>query len=297
MIFISHRSRSKAWRAALISVITLTSSLCAAAPAVTVGLSGGLESFRLKEFDNGGARLLSEAGYRYVTTAFLDNVGKYDLQTPLLYHAEVSAYWGQVDYDGQSQSVDPAQSNLPLSSQTDYQGGRGEAMAGYRFPVPGGIRAIELMGGMGVDVWSRSIHSATTSNGTLVSGIKEIYNAYYGKAALGLSNLFTSTWRNHVEFGVKMPFSISETINLSKVGYDSDLTVYPGNSYSLFAKLLLEPPPKGNKPGNMVIKLYYDGFRFDPSKTKTVGHNGSLVYVWQPETHMDIFGLQLGYRF
>lgn len=289
-------SRKMARLASLISVMILTSSLCTASPVATVGLSGGLESFHLKEFDNSGTRLLSESGNRYVTTAFLDNGDKYELQTRLLYHAEISAYWGRVDYDGKSQSIEPAQSNLPLSSQTDYQGGRGEAMAGYRIPIAGGLRALDIIGGLGFDIWSRSIHSAVASNGTLVSGIKEIYNAYYGKAALGLNNLFASTWHNHLEFGIKMPFSISERINLSKVGYDSDLTVYPGNTYSGFISLLIEPP-KHNNSGHMVIKVYYDGFRFNPSKTKTVSRNGTLVYAWQPETHIDIFGVQLGYRF
>ena len=81
------------------------------------------------------------------------------------------------------------------------------------------------------------------------------------------------------------------------MGYDSDLTLSPGNTFSGFIKLQLEPQSIDNKPGNLVINVYYDSFRFDPSKAKTVTRNGSPVQVWQPETHMDILGLQLGYRF
>jgi hypothetical protein len=287
----------KAWLGSIISLMILTSSVCVATPAATVGLSGGLEEFRLKEFDSTGARLLSETGNRYVTSAFLDNAGRYDLETRLLYHLDAGIYWGQVNYDGKSQSVYPAQSNLPLMSRTDYQGGRAEAILGYRFKPPNIPHPVEVMGGLGLDVWSRSIHSATTSNGTLVSGIKETYNAYYGKIALGLSNLFPSSWHSHLQLGIKLPFYISEHINLSKVGYDSDLTLSPGNTYSEFIKLALEPQPKDNKSGNVVISIYYDGFRFDPSKAKTATYNGSPVQVWQPETHIDIFGLQIGYRF
>ena len=297
MISCHNGNNKKAWLAAVILISALASSLSVAAPVATVGLSGGVEAFRLKEFDSNGVRLLSETGNRYVTTAFLDNGDKYQLDAALLYHLEASAYWGQVDYDGKSQSVDPTQSNLPLISQTDYQGGRAEALLGYRFRPFSNPRTIEILGGLGVDGWSRSIHSATTANGTLVSGIEETYTAYYGKIALGLSDLYPSSWHSHLQFGIKMPFSISEDINLSKVGYDSDLTVSPGNSYSGFVNLLLEPQPKDNKTGNLVISVYYDGFRFDPSKAKTATRNGSSDQVWQPETHIDIFGLQIGYRF
>lgn len=297
MIFYRNGYHNKARLASVIFLMTLTSSLCIAAPVATVGLSGGLEAFRLKEVDSTGTRLLSETGNRYVTTAFLDNGDKYEPAASLLYHLEASAYWGQVDYDGKSQSVDPAQSNLPLMSHTDYQGGRAEALLGYRLRPSSSSRSLEVMGGLGVDSWNRSIHNATASNGTLVSGIKETYNAYYGKIALGLSNLYPSTWHSHLQFGIKMPLSITEDINLSEVGYDNDLTVSPGNTYSGFINLVLEPQPKDNKTGNLVMSVYYDGFRFDPSKAKTVTRNGSPIQVWQPETHIDIFGFQIGYRF
>ena len=297
---IVHRSghqNHKPWLVSIICLMTFSSSLCLAAPAATIGLSGGLETFRLKEFDSAGDRLLSETGNRYVATAFLDDGAKYNLETPLIYHLETSAYWGQVDYDGKSQSVDPAQSNLPLMSRTDYRGGRAEALFGYRFKASNSPRDIEIIAGTGIDSWSRVIHSATTSNGTLVSGIKETYVAYYGKIALGLSNLYPSTWHSYLQFGVKMPFSISEDINLSEVGYDNDLTVSPGNTYSGFVNLALEPRPKDNKSGNLVVRVYYDGFRFNPSQSKTATRGGSPIQVWQPETHIDILGVQIGYRF
>ena len=289
--------RNKLWLAAALTLMILTSPLCMAAPIATVGLSGGIEAFRLKEFDSSGSRLLLETGKRYVTTAFLDDGGKYAPEAPLHYHLEASAYWGQIDYDGKAQSVDPTQSNLPLMSKTDYRGGRAEALLGYRIKPMGGTRGLELIGGLGVDGWNRRIHNATASNGTLVSGIEETYTVYYGKVALGLNNLYSSSWRNQLQFGVKLPYNITEDVYLSNVGYDRDLTLSPGNTYSGFIKLQLEPQPKGNKPGNLVINVYYDGFRFNPSKAKTVTRNGSPVQVWQPETHIDILGLQIGYRF
>lgn len=285
------------WLAFAISLGTFISPYCAAAPAPTVGINAGLEYFHLQEFDNSGVRLLSETGNRYVTTVFLDNGDKYRFETPLVYHLEASAYGGQVDYDGKSQSIDPNQSNIPLTSQTDYWGGRGEAMLGYRYKLSSHPAAIELLGGVGIDSWNRSIHNAIAANGTAISGIEETYTAYYGKAALGLSDLFPSSWHSHLQFGIKRPFNISEDVGLSKVGYDNDLTISPGNAYSGFVNLLIEPPAKDDKPGNLIISAYYDGFRFDPSKAKTATRGTSSDRVWQPETHIDIFGVQIGYRF
>lgn len=297
MISCRNRHNKKAWQAPFFLTMALASSPSVGSPVATVGLSGGLEAFHLKEIDSSGVRLLSETGNRYVTTAFLDNGDKYQPETPLIYHLEASAYWGQVDYDGKSQSIDATQSNLPLMSQTDYRGGRAEALVGYGFSPFTNPRAIEVLGGLGVDSWNRSIHNATTANGTLVSGIEETYTAYYGKVALGLRDLISVSWHSHLQFGIKMPFSISEDINLSQVGYDNDLTISPGNRYSGFVSLLLEPQAEDKKPGNLVINVYYDGFRFDPSKPKTATRNGSSDQVWQPETHIDVFGLQIGYRF
>jgi len=283
----------------LILAAFLTMSIpshCPAVPIPSVGLSGGLEGFHLKEIDSSGTRLLSETGRRYVATAFLDDSDKYEFKTPLLYHLEASTYWGQVDYEGMSQSITPGQNNLPLLSQTDYLGGRAEAMVGYRFMLPNHSSAIELLGGMGVDGWKRRIHSAVASDGTAVSGIEERYTAYYGKIALGLSNLYPSGWYSHLQFGVKIPVDIIEYVYLSKVGYDNDLTLNPGNTLSGFVDLQFESS-HSDKAGNPVFRIYYDAFRFDPSAAKSANRGTSTDHVWQPETRIDIFGLQIGYRF
>lgn len=286
------------WLAAALAGMVGSSSAYADSPLsnLTFGLSGGLESFHLKEISN-GSRLLAESGNRYVITALLDNRDRYDPQTTLLYHLEAASYWGQVDYDGQSQSVDPTQSNLPFNSQTDYQGGRGEALLGYRFMPSLLPRSIEVLGGIGLDTWSRRIKDGTTANGTPVSGIKEVYRAYYGKIALAMSDLFPSSWHNHLQAGLKMPFSINEDVSLRAAGYDSDVSLSPGNSISGFIKLVMESRPDKDKTGNLLISVYYDSFRLDSSPSKTVTLNGNPIQVWQPETHIDIFGVQAGYRF
>jgi hypothetical protein len=272
-------------------------SISTSARATSFGISGGVESFHLKEIGSTGTRLVSETGNRFVATALFDNYKRYESEIPLLYHLEASVYLGQVNYDGQSQSLDPAQNNLPVRSQTDYQGGRAEALLGYRFNPSVVPRGIELLGGLGVDSWNRRIQDGTASNGTQISGIKETYRAYYGKAAVGFADLFSPTLHSHLLFGIKMPLNINEEVNLSNLGYDNDVSVSPGNTYSGFIYLVLEPQSKNGSPGNMIFSAYYDGFRFDPSKSKTATRNGSSIQIWQPETHIDVFGVQIGYRF
>ena len=260
-------------------------------------VSGGIEVFKLKEIGSSGTRLLSESGNRFVVNAIFDNRDRYDMQSHTLYHLEAGIYLGQVDYDGQSQSIAGPTQNSPFKSKTDYIGGRGEALLGYRFnptalPVP-----LDILGGLGTDNWGRHIQDGTTDNGTAVSGITEIYHVYYGKIAAGLTNIFPVSWGNHLQAGLKIPFSISEHVNLQELGYDNDLTLSPGSSYSGFIKLVMEPRPAPGRHGNLLISIYYDGLRFDPSPSKTVGHSGTVVQVLQPETHIDIYGVQIGYRF
>lgn len=263
----------------------------------SLGFSGGVEHFHEAEFSGSGSRLLSESGGRYLITALLDDKERYNRDVSFFYHIEASAYLGQINYNGRSQSLDPAQNNIPLDSKTNYQGGRTEALVGYRFK-PFTIRhPVEVIGGVGFDGWSRRIQDGTAANGTLVSGIQETYRATYGKIALGLTDVIPSTWHNHLQFGLKTPFSITEDVGLRDLGYDNDVSLSPGNTYSGFIKLIMESPPDKDHPGTMLFSVYYDGFRFNPSDSVTAFQNGNPVQVYQPETHIDIIGAQLGYHF
>lgn len=266
--------------------------------AVAPAISGGVEYFHLKELDSNGSRLLAETGTRYAISAALDNASRYDPLTPWLYHAEITAYTGQVDYDGLSQSIDPTENNLPFGTDTNYLGARAEAQLGYQVRPAVLSHALQLIAGLGVDGWRRRIHTGFTANGIQVSGTEEIYRAFYGKAALGIADLWSGGWHNQIQAGVKLPIRIVEDVNLRAVGYDNDLSLSPTNAYSGFARLTLEAPrPRNAAGGNLLLSLYYEGLRFDPSPSKLVSRGDTLVSVWQPETRIDVFGVQVGYRF
>ena len=139
----NYKTHGNTFRAWLIFVSTLVGFIalpCWADMTTKVGISGGLELFREKEFVGTAVK---ETGNRYIATGFLDNGGKYDINTTLLYHIEASTYLGQVDYNGRTQSSNPLQNNLPLSSKTDYLGGRAEGILGYRFKISDSPHAIE----------------------------------------------------------------------------------------------------------------------------------------------------------
>jgi hypothetical protein len=260
-------------------------------------IAGGVEYFHLKELDAGGGRLLSEAGYRYQISALLDNADRYDSRARLLYHLEVTAYAGPVNYDGQSQSIDPSQNNLPFSSATDYRGLRAEALAGYRLAPETMPRTLDLIAGLGADAWLRRIDGGNAIDGTAVSGIEEAYRVFYAKAGLGMSDLWSDGWHNYLQVGLKLPVKVIEDVNLRAVGYDDNLSLSPGNAYSGFASLTLEAPRTAGTRGNLLVRLYYEGLRFEPSPRKLADRGNTLVSVWQPETHIDLIGLQAGYRF
>ena len=262
-----------------------------------VGFSGGLEAYHLREIESTGTRLLSETGNRYTMSIFIDSADQLRNTTPLIFHVEASGYFGRVNYDGKSQSIDPVQSNIPLKSNTTYQGGRVEGLLGYQFDLSNSSRAFEFLGGLGTDFWNRHIDSTVTNTGVFVSGIDETYRVYYGKAAFGIRNPLLSSWQNRLRLGIKVPFRIDESIDLKAVGYDNNLKISPGNNYSFFITFSLNPKPTEKKSGVPIINAYYDSYRFNPSKSKTATRNGIPIQVWQPETHIDIIGLQIGYRF
>lgn len=258
-------------------------------------VSGGVEYFHLKEMNLSGTRLLSETGYRYVVRAIVDNAGRYDRSAAFLYHLEFAGYAGPVNYDGQSQSIDPNHDKLPFATTTRYQGMRAAAIAGYRLTPETLSRSLDLLGGVGAEAWRRQIDSGTAIDGTRVSGIEEIYQVYYAKAGIGLSDLWSGGWHDQFQVGLKLPFKIIEDVNLRAAGYDENLRLFPRNAYSGFAQLTLESPRTSG--GDLLLSLYYEGLRLDPSPSKLASHGNSIETVWQPETHIDVFGLQVGYRF
>ncbi len=242
-------------------------------------VQAGVEKFRWQEI---GSRALEERGPLINYGATLSNFRRSDPGT--LYNLNGRIYLGQVDYDGQA--CDLSNNCEPLKTKTNYNGLQGEGLAGYHF---GDQFGFDLLGGAGIDTWTREVKDSVTASGATASGFIEDYVIFYAKLGAGLSkNSEQSAYRFHA--GIKYPFFTHEHSNVADGG-GVDLT--PGKRVSGFAKFDAEFGAK-NQP-HFGLTIFYDSYRFSISPRESATIGGRPALVWQPESHMDIIGAQLAY--
>jgi len=100
------------------------------------------------------------------------------------------------------------QSGIPATTDVTYDGLNIDAQFGKRY---GQHIGLDVFGGVGFDVWTRSINDGTTATGTLVNGYSEHYTILYGKGGWDFFQLFDG-WRYMLQGGVKMPLITSERV-------------------------------------------------------------------------------------
>ena len=250
-----------------------------AVPESPLALNAGVENFRWTEF-SGGQRLLRETGPRLTLGLTLDHLLQGDPARP--YAMEVRGYVGFIDYDGQTQA------GISAKTDVDYFGVSAEVMAGIRLKEKTNM---DLLGGLGMDTWSRDIQDGVTATGSTAFGYQEDYFILYGK--LGPGFLFQNgARRSYLQFGIKYPFYTYERVYLSTIGFDSDVDLKPGKKISGFAKWKMNWGKETDKT-RLGASFYYDSFRFNASGSKTVSAAGALYSVHQPESRMDVLGARL----
>lgn len=238
----------------------------------------GAQSFRWREFDDTGGRLLQEKGARFTVGAAFDNFRRED--SGVLYGVNGKIYLGSVNYDGQTQSGTPA------TADASYVGLNIEGQGGYRF---GRRIGLDVFGALGIDDWLRSINDGRTTTGTVAYGYDEYYTILYGKAGLGFFQLLDG-WRYMLQAGVKMPLFTSEHVDLG-----SGVDLEPGLKPSAFANFQFDFG--SGRHDRFGVALYYDSYRFSESDPELLTDGGSTYLVVQPRSHMDIYGLRLSYYF
>lgn len=254
-----------------------------AAPPPSYAVQAGLESFRWKEF-SGDQRLLSETGPRLTVGILLDHLLQGDQTNP--YSAEARVYLGVIDYDGQTQA------GVLAKTDVNYFGVSAEVMGGLR--LTGGPH-LDLLGGLGMDTWTRDIQDGVAADGSTASGYREDYFILYAK--LGPGFLFQSEARRaYLQFGLKYPLYTYERAYLADIGFDSDVDLAPGKRLSGYANWRMNWGRETDKP-RFGVSFYYDSFRFSASASKTVSAAGALYRVHQPESRMDVLGARLEYYF
>jgi hypothetical protein len=244
-------------------------------------LSIGIERFVWEEFI-GGQRLLEEDGPRFAVGLRTDTFNR---PSPgPMYALEGRFYFGEVDYDGQTQSAISAFDGLPLQADTLYVGALGEALFGQRF---GGRQAIDLLAGVGVNNWVREIQASQTMSGNTVvvtGDAVEQYFILYTKLGVGFYRRGPGGY-GHLQVGAKYPFYTYEYVD------DIDITLEPGKEWSAYAQLRIASDARFD------VTVYYDSFRFSQSPAERFTRNGVAYIGFQPESHMDVAGLTVGFYF
>lgn len=232
-----------------------------------------VENYNWKEFGSSGEKLLEESGVRFglgVDYRYRSLKGK----LPLRFRGEF--VYGDVDYDGQTQSGIPAETN------TTYLSWKAEGDAAWRFWFDKVV--LDPMLGFGYKGWSRDIKSSgvidpETGEGGRSNGYTEKWEMLYTYAGMRLE---TNRWRNDKwglfgEASARIPVSVSNKVD------EFGITVHPKKDITPYAEI-------GGWYDMVRVAAYYERMSFGQSPYSPEG-------AYQPESTSDIFGLKLGLRF
>lgn len=251
---------------------------------VPYGFDAGLEYFTWEEFDANGASILKETGPRFTFGGYLGNMLIQD--RGFMYHVDARIYVGIVDYEGRDSN------QVAFNTDTDYTGMALEGLAGYRLGS-GTVRA-DFIGAAVIDAWRRYINGGTNVNGGSVSALEEYYGIVNLKLGGGPS-FHTQTWRGQLHLGVKYPVLTDEYAQLTEIGFEDDAQLSPNGRASGFLSFTNQFALSADRA--LSIDVYYDSYRFAPSEMQIIFDGTQNKAVWQPESHMDVFGIQAGVRF
>lgn len=243
---------------------------------VSASAGAGIEHFSWKEFDSTGQQVLEEMGYRAVFRLHLNQVR--NDQFLLGYSGKL--YGGIVNYNGETQDVP----HIPVNTDTRYLGLQNEGLIARRYTLASGL-LLDLNAGLGWDFWRRNIRNPFSDSYQI-----ESYSIFYLKAGPGLSYPFGHNQSISIDFGGKLPFYTFENAYLNTLGYDQNPLLHPGLRGSLYLNA-------GYRINNdFEILAEYDTYRFVQSQQELVSKNGLLYLVFQPESSMDLIGIQIRYR-
>ncbi|HED39141.1 MAG TPA: hypothetical protein ENJ13_01770 [Chromatiales bacterium] len=247
-------------------------------------VSLGFELFRWQEFDRNGTRLLTEQGPRTRFTISRNNEAR--VTSGIIYNVHGSFYGGDVEYDGQDQSLDPntpkTETGYFSTAYVDYAGVTGEVLGGYRLKNLFWGNSLDLLAGIGIDSWSREIGSGINSQGNKVSGLNEDYQIAFTRVSLGMENR-EAFWKSLWRAGIKYPVFTKETVDFPSVKLE------PGKEASAFFSYRLQLVNDRSLDEGTFIYFVYDSYRFSRS--------APVSGFVQPQSNMDVMSLSIGRAF
>lgn len=268
----------------LISVCQIDSSVYAGESGVRSGpdVVVGAEFFIWEEFGDADRRLLQETGVRYTLGVSKNNLDRRTAGP--LYEVQLKNYFGDLIYDGQTQS------GQPLDTNVAYQGNQLRLALGgrVRLDIWPFMNMVDVLGGLGIENWTRNIEDGVTASGVKALGIKETYQVSFSEFGIGLMGLRGES-TNYLQVGARKPFQTREGVAI----FDGPVTLSPGREWSMFAKYTFGHAAPSSRLG---LTLYYESYRFSKSAPVSTSIGGTPVLVLQPKSEMYVFGFQVGYR-
>jgi len=229
------------------------------------------EQFEWREYNRDGGQLLKESGPR---------VGlQWERETRHTAAPDWSiralVYFGDVDYDGQTQLGEP------IESTTEYHGI--QADTALRFPVVLSEYAkIIPFAGAGAHTWMRQLDN---TRGFTETGYDEWWVDMYAQAGLDFR------WQQtrgefFTRVGLRYSFYLRAEYDFVLPDGTDNANVEPGANVAFFGEC-------GFRANGYSVSLFAEETTYDQSDTKTY----SSVDVFQPESEQQILGLQLGVVF
>ncbi len=232
-----------------------------------------VESFTWREFI-GGEQFVKESGPIYAAGFSYVHVNQNITIKPT-----IELFGGTVDYNGYA--CDNV-SCIAATSDVNYFGVKLEGDVGRRF-TSAAKNFVEPFGGLGFRFWKRDIKNGTTAAGQPTAGYVEDWIVVQGR--LGVRGGIAVRERKQIfaEAGIKLPIYNQNTAYVSDIGLGPDITLHPGKQVAYFAEA-------GIRISSFKGSLFYDTLRFPRSPTSTSG-------FFQPQSHMDAYGVKLGIVF
>ncbi len=258
----------------LIAQLLYTSSgvVSCAANAIDVGVSADLMYFNYEEVDTSGATLNTEIGFLPGLTLS----ASHPLRT-ISNTVEFSLYGGRVDYDGQTQSGQPHQTQ---TDETIYR-------LLYRLswaPVNG---QGELYAKAYWQQWDRSIQP---SNG--VSGLFEQYQWWSFEAGGQISVYARPRHKVFVDLGVLMTRNGTIMVDLGNAGYGEPVLDL-GNGVGLNSAINYRMSYTAN--GAFQFGLRYTTWNFGRSNVKTISNGSTTISIVEPDSTTQQLSATVGY--
>jgi hypothetical protein len=237
------------------------------------------EDFTWKEFGSAGNRLLKEhgplVGFGAAYAAWLPG--------NLTLKPRGELFFGQVDYDGQTQV------GTPVMTDTSYGGIKLEADLGAKI---GDEFSIEPFGGLALRTWWRDIDDSIDIFGDPVVGYTENWTTFYARLGIRGDRPLSPSSRMFFEVAAKLPLYNQNVAYLSDIGFTDDVILEPGRRTSFFAEV-------GFKVQACKMSAFYESMRFSESDMDFTFDlfTGTLVGFVQPRSEADIYGLRIGASF